>query len=202
MTFKNVSVICEGQTEVDFVKKLNKRYFNIREISLKPIAMNGNVSIDRIAGFINKAPEVIVTTFIDYYGIKGIYNKNYIELEKEIKKSSSNKEHTIISYVQLHEIEALWFSNIEVIATIKDANDKQKQALQEIVQQYPNPENINNNVETAPSKRLKTIFSDYKKINDGNIIANNISIEEIKDKCPHFSWWLNEIEIEVNKLRK
>ena len=28
MTFKNVAVICEGQTEVDFVKKLNKKYWS------------------------------------------------------------------------------------------------------------------------------------------------------------------------------
>ena len=26
MTFKNVSVVCEGQTEVDFIKKLNNVY--------------------------------------------------------------------------------------------------------------------------------------------------------------------------------
>lgn len=205
MTFKNVSVICEGQTEVDFIKKLNRKYFNIRNISLKPItlnktsAMNGNVSMDRLVYFIKRAPEVIVTTFVDYYGFKGEIGKSYMELERQIKKLSE-KEH-IIAYVQLHEIEALWFTNINAIKDVKDASTDQMQSLEEIVKTYPNPEDINNSRETAPSKRLETIFKDYKKIRDGNAIADKISIEEMKKKCPHFSNWLDEIEEKVKLLR-
>lgn len=205
MTFKNVSVVCEGQTEVDFIKKLNKKYFNARCISLKPIvinktsAMNGNVSMDRLIYFIKRAPEAIITTFIDYYGFKGENELGYLELENQIK-DLSEKEH-IIAYVQLHETEALWFSNINAIKEVKNASTSQIQALEDIVRTYSNPEDINNSKETAPSKRLETIFSDYKKIRDGNAIADKISIEEMKLKCPHFSNWLDMIEEKVNLLR-
>ncbi|CCZ30902.1 putative uncharacterized protein [Proteobacteria bacterium CAG:495] len=205
MTFKNVSVVCEGQTEVDFIKKLNKKYFNAKLISLKPIAinktnaMNGNVSMDRLIHFIKRAPEVIITTFIDYYGFKGEREEGYLELEERIRELSG-KEH-IIAYVQLHETEALWFTNINAIKEVKNANASQIQALEDIVRIYSNPEDINNSRETAPSKRLETIFSDYKKIRDGNAIADKISIEEMKEKCPHFSNWLDMIEEKVNVLR-
>ena len=205
MTFKNVSVVCEGQTEVDFVKKLNKRYFNAKGISLKPAfinktnAMNGNVSMDRVVSFIKKAKEIIVTTFIDYYGFKGETGKSYVELENKITELSQ-REH-LIAYVQLHETEALWFSDIEAIKIVKDADRKQKQALDKIIKDYPNPEDINNSKETAPSKRLEAIFPDYKKIIDGNAIADKISIDKMKEKCPHFSDWLERIEKEVDLFR-
>lgn len=205
MTFKNVSVVCEGQTEVDFIKRLNKKYFNSREISLKPIsvnkhsAMNGNVSMDRLVSFVKRASEEIVTTFVDYYGFKGENEKSFSEIENEIQQLSE-KEH-IIAYVQIHETEALWFSNVDIIKIVKNANIEQARALDSIVANYPNPEDINNSWKTAPSKRLESIFNDYKKINDGNTISEKISIEEMKEKCPHFSNWLNQIETKVNLLR-
>ena len=161
--------------------------------------MNGSVSMDRIKYFINSARENIVTTFIDYYGFKGVNNKSFQELEKEIE-SLSRKEHTI-AYVQLHETEALWFSNIDVIKEVKNANKNQQDELELIIKQYPNPEDINNSKETAPSKRLEKIFSNYKKISDGNAISEQISIEEMKEKCPHFAEWLLRIETTVNSLR-
>ena len=205
MTFKNVSVICEGQTEVDFIKKLNKKYFNIKDISLKPIiinktnAMHGNVSMDRLIHFIKMAPETIITTFVDYYGFKGVTGKSYLEIEEQIK-NMSEKEH-IIAYVQLHETEALWFADIGAIKDVMNASSSQIQELEDIIRIYSSPEDINNSKETAPSKRLESIFSNYKKIRDGNAIADKISIEEMKEKCPHFSHWLDMIEEKVNLLR-
>ena len=63
--FINISIVCEGPTEVDFIKKkLNKEYFNPINISLKPIAINktahqqsleGNISVDRLVTFVKKA---------------------------------------------------------------------------------------------------------------------------------------------------
>lgn len=205
MTFENVSIVCEGPTESDFVKKLNKGYFNSKNISLKPIvlnksrAMDGNVSLDRLVYYISRAEHRVVTTLVDYYGFKYQRGQSVEELETQIR-DKSGKEH-IIPYLQMHETEALWFSDIEVIKEVKNANITQYRALKDIEEQYSNPEDINNSCLTAPSKRLESIFLDYKKIIDGNIIANRIPIETIKAKCPRFSNWLNQIEEKVNQLR-
>lgn len=195
MTFRNISVICEGTTESDFIKHLSRVYFVPKHICLKPIIMDGNVSIDRLVYFVHRANYPISTTFVDYYGIKGNHKESCEELEALLKEKVK-KEH-FIPYLQKHETEALWFSNIDVLSKVKNATVAQQKKLQTIITNYPNPENINNSRETAPSKRLMSIFSNYNKIIDGNSIAQNISIEEIKSKCPRFANWLSRIEQEV-----
>ncbi len=205
MSFKNVFVVCEGQTEERFVKYLSKAYFNAKEISLKPVIINkngsmeGNVSIDRIVDYIKKAGGDIITTMVDYYGFKDQGGRTAKQIE-DIIKGRSGKTY-LIPYLQMHETEALWFSNIDAIRDAKHADMHQYKKLQDIVAQYPNPEDINNSPQTAPSKRLKAIFKDYQKILDGELIFKKISIEEMKAKCPKFSSWLDSIEKMVDGLR-
>jgi hypothetical protein len=206
----NISVICEGQTELNFItKKLNKNYFNSRFISLKPIAINktgnkksleGNVSIDRLVTFIKRASETIVTTFVDFYGFKNKDAKSVDEIEQELSDKSNAK--CFIPYLQLYEIEALWFSNIEIIKQVKNADSQQFEKLKNIQRDYPNPEDINDGIQTAPSKRLIKIFPNYSKLIDGNSIFEKISIDEMIVKCPRFAKWIKTIEEEVNKIRK
>lgn len=210
--YVNVGVVCEGPTEVDFVKKLNKEYFNQKQISLKPIGINeakkdlgGNISIDRVIHYVTKSPYNIVTTLIDYYGIKECKDKTVDELKTELQKQYSNINgwnRIFIPYLQLHETEALLFSNIDSIIKMKNANDEQKEQLYAIQKMYPNPEDINNSVETAPSKRLEKIFLNYRKIIDANRIFSKISIEEIKSKCSNFKMWLSEIEYKCIALQQ
>ncbi len=196
--FTNIGVICEGQTEINFIKVLNKKYFNIKNISLKPVSLGGNVSIERVVNFASKLDFNIITTFIDFYGFKNKNQKNVEDIEKKLKeqfnKINSNKNKIFIPYLQLHETEALWFSSIDTIIKVKNADEKQKISLKEIEKNYKTPEDINDSYETAPSKRLEKIFPDYAKIIDGNAIFNNTSLALIKEKCPRFNNWLTEIE--------
>lgn len=208
--FINISIVCEGPTEVDFIKKkLNKEYFNPINISLKPIAINktahqqsleGNISVDRLVTFVKKAEFKIVTTLVDFYGFKKTDKKTPHEIEEELE-ARVNQEF-FIPYLQVHETEALWFSDKNAIAGAKNANDQQQRMLSDIIQQYPNPEDINDSRETAPSKRLEKIFTDYKKIIDGNHIFDKISVETMKSKCPRFAKWLDIIEVKAEILRR
>lgn len=61
-----------------------------------------------------------------------------------------------------------------------------------IIQEYPNPEDINNSPETAPSKRLFNIFN-YDKTGDGELIFEMIGMDDIVNKCPRFSSWINKL---------
>jgi hypothetical protein len=200
--FINVSVVCEGQTEVDFVKKkLNKEYFNYKSISLKPIAiLDGNISVDRVVTFAKRAPHSIITTLVDFYGFKNKDDKTVDEIEEELR-AKVDKEF-FIPYLQMHETEALWFSDVASISSAKKANDEQKQSLREIILKYGNPEKINDGRETAPSKRLKKIFGDYEKLTDGNSIFDKISIDVMQVKCPRFAEWIKKIEETAEILKK
>ena len=108
----------------------------------------------------------------------------------------------VLPYIQMHEIEALWFSDINKIAEKMNANSKQLEKLQAIIDTYPNPEDINNSRDTAPSKRLETIFVGYDKPSDGAKIAQEIPVELYMEKCPRFKEWVENILDRVDNLRK
>ncbi len=202
MHFKpvNVSVVCEGETEIEIIKVLNKKYFASKAIFLKPILIGGDVRVDRLVNHIKKAPSPVVTTFVDYYGFK-IRRGATVQEIKELLKSKLNEPH-FIPYLQIHETEALCFANKEVLCAKMNADDKQKREIEAIISEFHDcPERINNAPQTAPSKRLEKIFANYKKISDGKRIIEAMPICDLISKCPNFAQWLVDIETEVDKIR-
>jgi len=195
----NVSVICEGKTELFLVKYVLNPYFNSSNIKLVPFDLGGNVLIDKTVRYINRTKPGIVTSLVDYYGLKKSTNKTADEILKEIKLKSL-REHTI-PYVQMYEIEALLFSDIDKIALKMNASNKQKEELQKIDREFNTPEDINNSFDTAPSKRLAKIFIGYDKPRDGEIIAKEIGIYTILEKCPKFKKWTEDIIEKANQIR-
>ena len=200
-----IDIVCEGQTEIDFVNVVLNKYFNSKQIKLKPLGLNGNVSIDRLIDFLCRCNTQIITTLVDYYGFKNNHdNVNCLEnkILENFNKKNKNKK-ILIPYIQMHEFEALLFSDISVIAKQKNANSEQIDELEEIIKEYNDkPEDINNSKDTAPSKRLEKIFKDYKKIIDSKTVSREIGIHNIREKCERFNKWLNEIENKVKEMRK
>ena len=56
------------------------------------------------------------------------------------------------------------------------------------------PEHINNNPNTAPSKRILRIYPEYDKVLDGFNIAQDIGLTTMRSECRHFDEWLRAIE--------
>lgn len=196
----NVSVVCEGPTEVEFIKILSKKHFASKGIFLKASSICGDVSIDRLLWHIKRAPYPVVTTFVDYYGFKIKKGMTAGQIESGLKSKISNPH--FIPYLQIHETEALWFSNKDVMCKTMTADKKQALAISKIVSDFNDcPETINNSPKTAPSKRLEAIFKGYEKIVDGKRIAEAMPLSDMISKCPHFAKWLNDIEIEAEKVR-
>jgi len=65
--------------------------------------------------------------------------------------------------------------------------------IKQVIEQFPNPEEINSHPKTAPSKRLLEIIPDYQKVIDGNTIAMEIGIETLLQKCPRFRAWIESL---------
>ena len=100
-------------------------------------------------------------------------------------------------YVQMHEFEALLFSDISKFERLGDSwNNESQTRLQRICDDFKSktPEDINNSAQTAPSKRLHAIFPGYSKIDDGPLIAEDIGLDTIRSKCPLFDQWIGELE--------
>lgn len=83
------------------------------------------------------------------------------------------------------------FSGREGFELVIDKSD-QLAKIDEILETYPNPEDINNNPETAPSKRLIKIFG-YDKTGDGELILEMIGIDQMLEKCPRFKEWIDKL---------
>lgn len=105
-----------------------------------------------------------------------------------------NFRHRFIPYMQLHEFEGLLFSDITKFKEYYTEEKMYYKALEEASRTFPNPEFINNNPSTAPSKRLIAAIPSYNKVLDGNCIAMAIGLTTIRRECPLFNEWLTTLE--------
>lgn len=212
---KGVFIICEGQTEEEFVKKCLTPYLRkqgvrfVRAIIMEtsPGNKGGDVRFGRLKfhvyELLNQQEDLLVTTLIDFYRLRRDFPK-YEEslfivdkmkrvafLEKAMAEDIHEKR--FIPYIQLHEFEGLLFSSKNGFNILPRISDKTKQAISDIVADYPNPELINDGIYTAPSKRLKKLIPHYHKVLYGSMIAHEIGIETIMRKCERFHAWIDGI---------
>ena len=222
-----VFVICEGATEEQFIEHVMADFLNVHNIFLKPSIIGrvghqgGNVTLDRLAKDIRNLlnhPGSYCTTFFDFYGLpadfpgkkeamdeNGSKNKSACllsALKNQLQnKLSENQFRRFIPYVQMYEFEALLFSDPEKLASI--INSKNTQDFAKIREQFENPEEINDSVQTAPSKRIHAIsrYNSKSKITQGQRIAKSIGINKIREECPLFNAWLSQLE-QLKPLQK
>jgi Domain of unknown function (DUF4276) len=94
-----------------------------------------------------------------------------------------------LPYIQKFEFEALLFTEITGFEYC-GISLRQKMLLKSIMSTYPNPEDINNGPETAPSKRLQQIMPNYNKVLFGNVIIQEHGLQNILEVCPRFAAWV------------
>jgi hypothetical protein len=191
-----VHIICEGQTEENFVHELLVEPFISKNIHLIPSLIGtsghkgGNVNFDRLMADIRHRllgdKSAYCTTFIDFYGLPSNFPGKQeagvcTDLDKKIScicNSVTKKIENIIGdhsrrfipYVQMHEFEALLFSNPKAFAMAIDRKDMEAK-IQKIRNIFTTPEDINDNSSTAPSKRIKNLMRDYEKPLHGILAA-------------------------------
>ena len=149
-----------------------------------------------------------ITTFVDFYGFQDANGRTAAQLENAITDGLSAEVNIeprfILSYVQLHEFEALLFSDVDKFEYVLDGwNESVRETLEAISNQFATPEDINNHPTTAPSKRILKSFAPgtYSKTIHGPIIAEEIGIETIRIKCPGFNLWLEKLELWKTQIR-
>ena len=216
---KRFIIIVEGDTEKEFVDKVLSPYLNSKDVlsiqcfkikhSKGGLQKYQHLKTDLLNCLYEK--DVVVTTLIDYYALptdfpkyeksKKITDKNdrltslenaiIEDIEKEKNKSFPN----LLPYIQLHEFEAFVFSSIDAIKALYNDGEANFIELEKIITAFPNPEEINDSPQTAPSKRLKNnqLIKGYDKINDGIMIVEEAGIDSVLKKCPRFKSWVEKI---------
>ncbi|WP_213379343.1 DUF4276 family protein [Allochromatium tepidum] len=204
-----ICVVCEGQTEVEFVKTTLAPYFSSHGIWVHPSILRapsgrhrgGRVSIERLVNFIAHEYHDAerLTTLVDFYGFEDRSGRNPEELETAIRQALVEKigedaQRLVLPYLQVHEFEALLFSDPSAFEWVLDEwNEKAYQRLLAVRQGFNTPEEINDRPETAPSKRIEQILRSYSKPEHGPIIAEAIGIERMRQECPRFNRWIEDL---------
>ncbi len=82
-------------------------------------------------------------------------------LEQQFEADLS--EQRFIPYIQLHEFEALLFSEVEKFGNAFPGRPKLISDLRAIKAQFDSPEHINDRPDLAPSKRILELIPEYEK---------------------------------------
>lgn len=104
-------------------------------------------------------------------------------------------DNRLLPYIQVHEFEALVLADPQELA--KDYPESRagvNQLAGEIAAKFKDPELINGGRATAPSKRIEQKICNYRKPSSGPIITARIGLSKLRNKCPHFSAWVDKLE--------
>ncbi len=217
-----VWVLCEGQTEASVVNRVLAPHFNPQNIFIKTgLNMEGNFGYERfkteLGKLLKQRKTGCVTTWFDFYGLKDAHNfPGYQQakgaptaaqkrqlflagLEAKLKNDLSQDLSRLILNVQMHELEALLFVDPNTTAQALCADPKAAQALATALageRGQLGPEELNDNPQTAPSKRIIALHPTYAKAKPrlGTLAIQQAGLAALRGACPLFDGWLRQLE--------
>lgn len=213
----NLFIFLEGQSEEEFCKNILIPYFKNRNIYLKYAIVStkrkyngtklrgGITDYDKftkdIKNVLNNESYDLITTFIDFYGFLKIApfkdEINESDCYKRVTKTENLLSETIanarfLPYMNLHEYEIIYYIDETITKGVLNSNfDRMK--YRKVIQDYPNIEEINENPNNAPSKRLEKICPSYDKVFHSALISQSLQMGSILKKCQHFKRWIDQI---------
>jgi len=215
--------VVEGQTEETYVRDTLAMHLGLfgHVVDVRCVMTSRNKAHFRRGGLVSyakakmdlqfwmredRSDDVAFTTMFDMYGLPQDFPgfdgyssiTNPYERAQNIERALAEDigDHRLIPYVQLHEFEAILFSDIRQMEWAFIDHEKEIQSLEEIASQFGNPELIDDGVLTAPSKRIIAAIPEYvgQKVTSGAQVARKIPIATVRSKCPHFHEWLSLLE--------
>jgi hypothetical protein len=215
---RRVLVLAEGSTEERFIKDVLAPHLEVRNIFAIPKILTtkrtkqgpdfkGGITdyqkvendLKRLLGDTDAA---YVTTFIDYYGLPGTFpgmtsrpagspQVRVGHVETVWQRHINHQRFR--PYLMIHEFEALLFSKPDELSRALYQSSLLPK-LHDIRHQFSTPEDINDDPNTAPSKRIVDIFPAYQKALYGPLVAKRIGLETLRRECNHFNDWLTWLE--------
>ena len=197
-----LAIVVEGRTEEEFVKEMLADHMQARGVRTEPILLNGNVTVDRLAAHMAKLiwNFDIVTSLVDLYGFRDQGTNTREQLQQLICKtvdtiiSRAWDQSRAFSSVQQYEFEGLLFSDVAAFRNAINLPEEGVEELQRIRSTFRTPEDINDGIETSPSKRILKVMPRYQKVVDGPLIALETTLDVIRRECPRFNAWVARME--------
>jgi hypothetical protein len=98
-----------------------------------------------------------------------------------------------LPFVVMHEFEGLLFSDCSAFSRAIGRSDLER-TFRDIRGQFATPEDIDDSPVNAPSKRIEALEPRYQKPLLGVRAAQEIGLARIREECPHFRSWLQQLE--------
>jgi hypothetical protein len=216
-----VNVIVEGQTEEAFVKEVLAPELGARGVFLTARRLltgrsRGRTYRGGVTSYARARNDILqwlrpdagayCTTMLDLYALPSDFPgmttmpsaaapaQKVRHLEDAFAADIESER--FLPYYQLHEYEALLFTDVDVLDNALEALDGRTRLpqLAAIAASVRGPEEINDGLETAPSKRILRLCPAYEKVVVGVLVAQQTGIAKIRAACPHFHRWLERLE--------
>ncbi|MFZ2630351.1 MAG: DUF4276 family protein [Desulfosalsimonadaceae bacterium] len=185
----------------------------------KPGHKGGDIRFDKarkdIGNFLKQHNDTYLSTMFDYFRIDSNW-PGKAEVHRQIRNGGSltaadkagiletatrdeiakafagyNTESRFIPYIEMHEFEALLFSDVHILAEITEIDVTE---FEKILEGFNSPEEINDDPNNAPSKRIQALKNGYRKVAMGKAVSEAIGIQTIRRQCPNFNKWLTKLE--------
>jgi len=209
-------LLVEGQTEETFVRELLAPHYARSGLYITPIIVRTSPGHKGgVTGYGKVKPQLSrlcrqdrhasVSTLFDLYGLPGDFpgksaagfpangtgEQKAAFLEDQLAVDIN--EPNFIPYLMVHEFEALLFTKPEAFGYWSDSQTLVS-SLTAITRAYDSPEQINDDPQSAPSKRIARLMPEYEKTFHGPLIAAEIGLDSLRRLCPHFNNWLLRLE--------
>lgn len=206
-----VYAIVEGATEESFVKGPLAQALWPHRVYITPIILGVPGHKGGRTAYVRLEKDILrqlkqdqgsyCTTMIDFYGLgdgfPGMPVPSHLDnVEKVLHVEQAVKDNIcsripefrpdvrLIPYLSLHEYEGLLFSDPDAFAR-SIGQPQLASRFHHVRDDFPTPEDINNQFETAPSKRVIGIYAAYRKVIDGTLAAQAVGIQRIATgMCP------------------
>ena len=220
-----LNFIVEGQTEERFVNTVLSSHFanqsivavahcvtTRRDRRARHIKYRGGLTTyrhahDDIRRWVREdgSANARFTTMFDLYGLPTDFpgyadaareSEPYARVEiLETALSKAIGDRRFVPYIQLHEFEALLFSDLEKLGTQFPERLAEIQRLVETATVPGSPELVNDGSTTAPSKRITAAIPEYasRKASAGPIVAAKIGLPVLQSRCWHFREWIERL---------
>lgn len=220
-----LNFIVEGQTEERFVNTVLRSHFadqsivaaahcvtTRRDRRAPHIKYRGGLTTyrharDDILRWVreDRSESARFTTMFDLYGLPADFpgyadaakeSNPYARVEVlEVALREAIGDRRFVPYIQLHEFEALLFSDLEKLGLQFPEHATEIRQLVETGAGLDSPELVNDGSTTSPSKRITEAIPEYarRKASAGPIVAGKIGLSVLRSQCPHFAEWLERL---------
>jgi hypothetical protein len=220
-----VYVLVEGQTEQAFIRDILAPTLSPHGIYLSPVLVGepghkGGIRrfhvVQRdVSSLLKQDADGYVTTLFDRYGLPHDWpglddSKQKATLAQaldalcEAMRDRLNqvmgpdfRAERFMPYIQFHETEAFLFVRPDETARVL-GDPKRAEQLLKVVEENGGCEDINDNANTAPSKRIAALFPGYKKGRSVNAhlprVCMAVGLHALRDACPLFDRWVGKLE--------